>query len=433
MTTIKFVSGLREIGGTFIEVETEKAKCMFDFGFGNVDRIDNKVNTRNDIAADYVELGILAKVDGIYNEETGKKLGIVPYNKMDKKCFFLISHMHIDHMGGLGLLDDDIPVYMSSNSLRLYENLAKTGEIEFRKHKNSIGVDEYESFTIEDITVKVLPIDHDVIGASGFLITTKDGSVCYTGDYRMHGFHNEVTEKFASIVKGTDVLITEGVTVSFEDIDMLSLEEPEDMGRTESSLLEEIKEYGKNDGGLIIINPYNRNVERIHKLLNGLKEVGRILVVDEVQATYVKEFYPSDEIYVYENTSTNLNEFKTISKDEILKNPQKYVLQLDYKNIYELIDLKNIITRYVHMDGSPLGDYDPSFKKMHSVLEQLKIPYEYKGTGGHAKPYYLREFIDKIEPKTLVPLHSFRPEQVNSKKAGSIFLPKPLDVFKLGE
>ena len=31
--TVKFVNGLKEIGGTFVEVETDRAKCMFDFGY----------------------------------------------------------------------------------------------------------------------------------------------------------------------------------------------------------------------------------------------------------------------------------------------------------------------------------------------------------------------------------------------------------------
>ena len=41
------------------------------------------------------------------------------------------------------------------------------------------------------------------------------------------------------------------------------------------------------------------------------------------------------------------------------------------------------------MDGAPLGAYDPSFAKMKEFLEVCGIAYDYKGLGGHAKPYYL--------------------------------------------
>ena len=33
MTKISFFNGLKEIGGTFVAIETESTKCMFDFGF----------------------------------------------------------------------------------------------------------------------------------------------------------------------------------------------------------------------------------------------------------------------------------------------------------------------------------------------------------------------------------------------------------------
>ncbi len=248
----------------------------------------------------------------------------------------------------------------------------------------------------------------------------------------MHGLHKDITEKFAECVKGTDVLITEGVTVSFADIDMISLEEPVEKERTEYTLLEEIKQYAKDDEGLIVIYPYNRNMERLHLLLNEIDSVGRTLVVDETLATYIHEFYADDNIFVYEETCQNKDKWQIISQKELLNNPNKYVLQLNYVNIYELIDLACVVTRFVHIDGTPLGDYDPSFNKMHTLLSHLEIPYEYKGTGGHIKPYYLREFIDKIEPKTLIPLHSFRPEQVVSEKAGEIFLPEFGQTFILG-
>lgn len=46
MTTLTFYNGLREIGGTFVVVETDEARCMFDFGFAVMDRMDDKIAVR---------------------------------------------------------------------------------------------------------------------------------------------------------------------------------------------------------------------------------------------------------------------------------------------------------------------------------------------------------------------------------------------------
>ena len=40
MTNVTFISGLKEIGGTFVRVETDGAVCLFDFGFAVAARID---------------------------------------------------------------------------------------------------------------------------------------------------------------------------------------------------------------------------------------------------------------------------------------------------------------------------------------------------------------------------------------------------------
>ncbi len=451
MTKLRFHSGLREIGGTVVAVETQSTICYFDFGFSYADRIDNKVNLREgNEAFDYVNLGVLNAIDGLYEPDTAKKLGLKAYGETDKEIFLIISHMHIDHMGGLGCLDQKVPVYMSSDSARLYHEMGVMGELEVREHENVIPVDYDGSFTVGDIKVTCIQVDHDVVGACGFLIETDEGKICYTGDYRYHGFHPEISAAFADKCKGADLMISEGVTISFSDVDMLSLEGPV-RERTELTLLEDMKNVSSTEEGLIVINNYNRNVERIHRLIGVAKESGRILVLEPEQADYVAAFYPEDEFCVYvpevaehicgldaakelsdeKLSAPGLSGRKIINRSELKADPSKYILQQDYKHIYELFELKDVLSLYVHMDGAPLGDYDPSYAKFCGLLDNLGVHYEHWGLGGHAEPYYLRNSVDLIEPRILVPLHSFRPEQLVSEHAGKIILPEVGDVIEL--
>ncbi len=428
MTRITFYKGLREIGGTFVAVETEKAVCMFDFGFSVSARCDGAVRLRPaSIVEDYVRIGMLPAVDGIYAGRPAGVLGLRPYERNEKDYFFFISHMHIDHMGGLGMLDAGVPVYMSEDSLRLYRRMAAMGDIQCLSHENCIGIPYGGAFTRGDITVRILRIDHDVAGACGALITTPDGTIAYTGDYRFHGFHPGATETFGKTCHGADILITEGVSVSFGDVDMLSLTEPEPDIRTEETLQREMAlSAGENDG-LIVINPYNRNVERLHRLIGTFRAAGRTLVMDRVQAEYVAEFYPEDEIRVYGETLNGRSVpdgFGIVTLRQLLEKPDRYVLQLDYQDQYALLDLRDRISLYCHMDGAPLGSYEESYGKMTALLEYLGIPYENRGLGGHARPYFLKRMADTVEPGTLIPLHSFRPEQVNSDRIGRRILPK---------
>lgn len=436
MVELNFISGLREIGGTVVAVETDTTICYFDFGFSYADRIDNKVNLRKGCEAfDYVKLGVLNAIDGIYEPETASKLGLKAYGETDKKIFIIISHMHIDHMGGLGALHQDVPVYMSADSAKLYHELGVMGELEIREHRNVLPMEYDGAITFGDIKVTCVQVDHDVVGACGFLIEADGKRICYTGDYRYHGYHPEISAAFAEKCKGADLMISEGVTISSVDVDMLSLEGPV-RDRTEATLLEDFKQHALEEEKLIVINNYNRNVERIHRFIQVLSESGRTLALEPEQADYVAAFYPEDEFAVYlpeggELKAPLLKGRPVAIRKMLLDNPEKYVLQQDYKHIYELFELESVISLYLHMDGAPLGDYDPSYAKFYSLLENLGINFERCGLGGHAEPYYLRHTVDVIEPKILVPLHSFRPEQLVSEHAGKIILPEVGETIKL--
>lgn len=415
MTKITFYKGLQEIGGTVVSVETEEAVCLFDFGFSDSPWSDPKIRDRKEtIPCDYVRAGILPAIDGIYEAAVAEKLGLRSYSDNTKPYFFVISHMHIDHMGGLDMLDPEIPVYMSCDSLNLYRGLDRQGELTFRFHKNSIGIPYGECFSVGDLDITVLPVDHDCIGASGFLIRTPDGSICYTGDYRFHGFHPEITEDFGIRCRGAKVLITEGVMASFEDMDMLQVAAPEDM-RREESLLSETESICKQAKGIVIVNLYNRNVERVWMLHQVLERSGRRFVLDATAADYVKAFYPEAKLSVYAETLQGRKlpeDVELVDRNMLLKKPMDYVLQLDYKNQCELFDLRSHASDYIHMDGEPLGDYDPSFEKLRQQLQNLGIIYHFSSVGGHAHPYYLRKMIETVRPEIMVPLHSQRPEQV---------------------
>ena len=79
MTNVTFIQGLKEIGGTFVRVETDGAICLFDFGFAVASRIDPAVCLRPEsLAADYARLGMLPAEPGIYEPAPQRRLALRP-------------------------------------------------------------------------------------------------------------------------------------------------------------------------------------------------------------------------------------------------------------------------------------------------------------------------------------------------------------------
>ena len=64
-----------------------------------------------------------------------------------------------------------------------------------------------------------MPVDHDAYGACGLIITTPDLTISYTGDIRLHGYRKEDTLNFCKESRNCDVLLIEGVSVSFQEFD----------------------------------------------------------------------------------------------------------------------------------------------------------------------------------------------------------------------
>ncbi len=273
------------------------------------------------------------------------------------------------------------------------------------------------------------------LGACAYHIQTPDGAIVYTGDLRLHGKHPERIENFINEVNrlGVDALIMEGTTLS-------SVEElrgaiignpiiPEGM-TTEGTIPEKMSERLKATKGLGIFNIYHTNIDRLSGMIKAAHDSSRKAVFEPETAylldklTEVQDFliFKSGETIVEEQAGTLpewksdlLTRYETIHAEMINTNPGEYYLQNTYENILELFDLNVSGGIYIHSNGVPLGSFDPAFENLKKILNQLHIGYEYIGAPGHAIPSHLKYIVDRIDPKFLLPIHSFYPERLKPK------------------
>lgn len=430
MTHLVFYQGLHVIGGTVAEVCTPSARCLFEFGPSSEHGLQPGVLPRPaHLTGDRLGLRIIPRVDGIYSRSRLENSSPRPWEEETRPVFFLNTHMHIDHMGMLGMLAEEIPVYMTEESLSLYRALCKAGMPEEAVHANCVGVRCGEPVTIGDITFTALPVDHDVPGACAFLIFTPDGSVAYTGDMRLHGFSGDRTLDFARRAKGCDVCITEGVTPSFiDDFEaVIPSCEMEESAPAEEAVLKKIATAAVRARGIVFLNCYDRNLERMRRLPSLLEGTGRTLILTPRQAYLLEQVCGMRGLSVYApflEQSPIEPDAAPVKREMLLRCPERFVLQLPYANLLEALDFDPASSLYLHADGAPLGDFDPNYTHLTGFLAGRGIRMEEIGTGGHATPAHLKYILQTIAPRFLVPLHSLSPEKV--KIPGSVqLLPRP--------
>ena len=419
-TKITFHNGILTIGGTIIEIAYEDSHIFFDFG----SEYDPASPKQPKDLQDLLDMNLVPYLDNMFDPSIELK-GYESKEDNFKDTAVFLSHVHLDHSKIINYLNPSVPLYMLEGTKSLLNTLNINNDFLFPLHnqgdsnvRDIIGVKENEVVQVGKIKVKVMPVDHDAYGASGLLIETPDLVISYTGDIRLHGYRKDATLNFCKESENCDVLLIEGVTVSFQELNE-NARVPED--ENEINLIEKINNIVKeNLNKQITFNYYISNIERI---LNIIKTNPRTVVLDAYysyvvkHATGVQSYY-----YQLDDKDYGLDKSYEVEFEKLLQDEGSYFWQLDTLAIEHFDRLKeNGI--YIHSNATPLGDFDPKYAPFIKRFEDNNIEFKLVGCSGHAYPFDLIEIIDLIKPKLLVPIHSYHPERLYNK-SGERLLPE---------
>ena len=419
-TKITFHNGILTIGGTIIEIAYEDSHIFFDFG----SEYDPASPKQPKDLQDLLDMNLVPYLDNMFDPSIELK-GYESKEDNFKDTAVFLSHVHLDHSKIINYLNPSVPLYMLEGTKSLLNTLNINNDFLFPLHnqgdsnvRDIIGVKENEVVQVGKIKVKVMPVDHDAYGASGLLIETPDLVISYTGDIRLHGYRKDATLNFCKESENCDVLLIEGVTVSFQELNE-NARVPED--ENEINLIEKINNIVKeNPNKQITFNYYISNIERI---LNIIKTNPRTVVLDAYYS-YVVKHATGLQSYYYQldDKDYGLDKSYEVEFEKLLEDEGSYFWQLDTLAIEHFDRLKeNGI--YIHSNATPLGDFDPKYAPFIKRFEDNNIEFKLVGCSGHAYPFDLIEIIDLIKPKLLVPIHSYHPERLYNK-SGERLLPE---------
>ncbi|MBP3928938.1 MAG: MBL fold metallo-hydrolase [Peptostreptococcaceae bacterium] len=419
-TRITFHNGILTIGGTIIEIAYEDSHIFFDFG----SEYEPKAEKQPENLQELLDEKLVPYIDNIFDPDIKLKGYVSKESKFKYSAVFL-SHVHLDHSKIVNYLNPEIPLYTLEGTKSLLNTLNIKNDFLFPLNKPNesnvreiIGVNNNEIINVGKIQVKVMPVDHDAYGACGLLIKTPDTVISYTGDIRLHGYRKNDTLSFCKESEYCDVLLIEGVSVSFQDFDE-DLSDKEECN--EIKLIDKINKIVKeNPNKQITFNYYISNIERI---LNIIKTNSRKVVLDSYYS-YVLKHATGYQSYYYnlDNKDYELDKSYEIEFDELLQDKGRYFWQLDI-NALKYFDKLKEGGIYIHSNAVPLGEFDPSYNPFIKRFKDKKIEFIIASCSGHAHPNDLIKIIDLIKPKLLVPIHSYRPEKLYNEH-GDILLPK---------
>lgn len=423
-TTITFHSGILTIGGTVIEVAYEDAHIFFDFGT----EFNPSLQLEDEQLDTLIAHRLSPIVENIYDPRLSSDPRLFSENKFSETAVFL-SHCHLDHSRMINYLDPAIPLYTLKetnvllNSLNAQDDFLLPSEFIEGNTRVMIGLEPLETIQVGQISVQVWRVDHDAYGACAMLITTPDYCIAYTGDLRLHGFDAEDTLAFCEAAKKADLLLIEGVTVSFDDEEVVEISEEETETKeifermtTEAALVARFCEIVRdNPEKQITFNGYIANVKRLAEIV---RQSPRPVVLEDTAAYVLKETLGL-ETYYYQTADHQLGLDPTLAIDygQRATMPTEYVWQIT--KVDEDLQEGGI---YIHSNAAPLGPFDPAYEPFVDSFIKRNITFISLSCSGHAFPEDLAKIISLIQPKLLVPIHSLKPERLENPY-GERYLP----------
>lgn len=401
--------GTQEIGGSCVEVRITNSRILIDFGIPLIASTKDKpfdAKTLKDKSIESLrELHVLPSVIGLYKNEAKEIDGI------------LISHSHLDHYGLLNYVNQEIPVYLSKGAKELVDvsnvfTPNKIGTI------NSKIVNTRKAFKIKDFTITPYLVDHSAFDALAFLIEADSKRIFYSGDFRGHGRKSILFKQMIkNPVKNVDCLLMEGTMIG----------RGKQAYADEQGIEKRITEILKEHSNITFISLSSQNIDRIVSAYRACLKTDSIFVIDAYTAFILEKLAKVSKgipQYNWKNIrikffNHHVNCLKNASYGDLLnryskrkidileiKRERNRILMLARDNsIFPLLinkigDISGARIIYSMWEGYLTDKFKEYSAQKGLIIEQVH-------TSGHAGLSDLKDFAHALNPKTLIPIHTF--------------------------
>jgi len=429
-TALTFYGGINEIGGNKILLEDRDNRVFLDFGMsfaGEAQYFSGYLTPRGvNGAGDHLEFDLLPRLGGLYAKDMIRNTNIT-YEEPSIDAVFL-THPHMDHVGYLPFIDENIPVYCGECTRTIMDAMQESGRISLGEHKFH-AFRTGKKVKVGGLEIEPVHVDHSVPGAYGFVVHTSEGSIAYSGDYRLHGPMSQMTNEFAERAAESDpaVMVSEGTRVCPEEGPVI---------HSERRVKAESNEVVANASSkLVIVAFYSRDIDRFKTFYEIARNNDRKLVIpiklahllsklksdpvlkipdvmrDDAILFYKKrkktgEFAESD-YYAWERPFLE----KAVNYEYVHENESRLLFNLDLVNFTELIDIKpSVGGHFIHSMSEPFSEEDIGEDVMNNWLEHFGLRFHQIHASGHCPSKDLIQIVNRIQPRRLIPVHTEHPE-----------------------
>jgi len=415
---IKFLGGVRQIGGNMLIFITSGIGYIFDFG---------------------VNMALLKRKERLGIRKIREKLrehGLIPDIEMLEeehhikiKAIF-ISHGHMDHWQGIKGLPPrrrGIPIYCSPFTCEWVKRQMGKEAHEFNFKKLNLTLDPVgEKRFYDDEKIRVVPfiVDHSIPDACSFLIIDKvhNKRIIYTGDFRDHGpLSQQVLEPrqsqfwtyFKNYLKSSSVDAFICDATNYSDIIKYNTEED-----VEYDVRRLINAFGESL--IFVVISTLSDIYRIHTICKVCQKTHRNIRIDGEYGQVVNILKDSSTYSIASGIVSPLLNLKVIDsheRQEIERNPQKFLIISTPHRIFRLISgvSRDIIEGsccIISTSEHFVEELGISTKDFKDEISSYGVQVYESHASGHVYPDRMMSIIEALQPSTVYPIHTNYPEGV---------------------
>lgn len=335
---------------------------------------------------------------------------------------YVISHGHLDHLGGLKhtVPKYPAPIYGSRFTLGVIEKTfedmyAETGE-EYQPELISLNMDTHEKLKLGAFFIELVRVTHSVPEASAIIVDTPVGKVVNTGDFRLDP---EPLDNKPSDLERLKEIGNEGVLALLSESTYA-----DGLGRqiTEHILQDSFHDIIGRAEGRVFVASFSSNMNRIQMIINSAEKAGRKVALDgRSMMNYAEIAVRQGILRVAKGTVVPMTSIVGMPDDQILvvctggQGEPGSALQRMAEGNHRHVKLHDGDT--VVVSSTPIPGNEASYEKIGDDLVDRGVHlyqaphHEVDGVGplhvsGHARRDEHRDMMHMIKPKFVIPIYA---------------------------
>ncbi|MHB1535833.1 MAG: MBL fold metallo-hydrolase [Acidimicrobiales bacterium] len=386
--------GAHEIGGSCVEVEARGERIILDLG--------------RPLSAGRDEVVALPDIAGLDQDDTSL-LGVI------------ITHAHQDHWGLAGQIAPGVELFLGEATSRILAEAAfwtsglTVAPAGFLAHR--------QRFALGRFTITAFLNDHSAFDAYSLLIEADGARLFYTGDICGHGRKAALFEQLLrQPPPDVDVLLMERTNIAAEGYSTRSAPSETDVETAMAATMKETE-------GMVLVVSSAQNIDRLVTIYRAALRAGRELVVDLYGASIARatanpnipqpgKGWPKLHVYVPRWQRVKVKEAGEFARvgavrahrvyeEYLAENAQRLVMMFNVGSGPALVKAGCLSGASAIWSLWPGYLKEDSGRRLVAFLAAQGIPMVKHHASGHASPADLERLAHAINPKTLIPIHSF--------------------------